>query len=228
MLARYQSVVVGCILSASLSAVSSADVVSFQLGNHPRGQVIPPYYGMRLDNLFGASQVVTFSFEDNGAGMQLDVDTDALTIHVFGTVYGGVDTGANWSNPELFDVDMMYTLIANNNGGWDADTSTDTGTITRQSDNMSWGLTTLFNENNHTFEFYPDRFRLLAGDLPGVDWVGRGWLDTATNPMPGTTRDFLFTATLIPLPAGFWLGAAGMCGVGVLSRAARRRRTSAA
>jgi hypothetical protein len=212
--------------SLILAPAALADVVSFRLSDHPRGEAVPPEYGLRLDDLFGPSSFpVTFSFNDGGASVRMDVDVTAKTIHIYGTVFGGVDGGNAYVAPELFDLDMFYKfgVVGEPVNGWDVQALGNTGSITRQSDSTRWDLTTKLNGFGNAFEFHPDRYRLYPGDLPNVSWVGRGWLDTAANPRPTRTRDFLFVATVVPLPAGVLAGSVGLGCVGLLALARRRR-----
>lgn len=215
------------LLFASAGAVS-ADIVNFRLHDHPRGEAVPPEYGLRLDDLFGPSSLpVTFSFDDGGAAVSMAVDLATKMIHITGTVYGGVDGGNSYVAPELFQLDMLYKfgVVGEPVNGWDVQSMANTGSITRISDMRSWDLTTKLNGFGNAFEFHPDRFRLFPGDLPGVSWVGRGWLDTAKDPRPTRTRDFLFVATVVPLPTGTLVGGLGLALVG-MTRIARRVRAA--
>lgn len=230
MLVKLPSLLIGFSVAGLACTAVSGETIRFNLQNHPRGTALPPAYGLRLDDLFGESDfATTFSFEGNGAGVVMDVDTDLNTIHIFGTVFGGIDGGMAHINPELFTLDMQYNIGVSGDptNGWTVGMLGNTGSLVRQSDSKSWDLVTIFNNMNRSFEFFPDRFRLQDGDLPGTEWVGRGWLETALTPRPGEVRDFLFVATLVPLPAGVWMGLAGLAGVGAV-HAVRRRRVAAA
>jgi hypothetical protein len=215
-------------LVAGTPAPAAADTIRFTLGDHPRGEARPPTYGLRLDDLFGPSTLpTTFSFNQGGAAVLMDVDTTSKSIHIFGTVFGGVDVGDSYLAPELFDLDMLYKfgVMGNEDDGWSVAGLGNTGSLVRQSDSQRWDLVTLLNQDGFAFEFFPDRFRLRHNDLVGVDWVGRGWLDTSTNSRPTEVRDFLFVATVVPLPAAvipgvFTLGCAAWV-VGARSRRAR-------
>jgi hypothetical protein len=229
MLVKVSSLLIGLGAATVFCTAASGEIIRFTLTNHPRGEAIPPAYGMRMDDLLGESDfATTFSFEGNGASVAMEIDTDLNTIRIHGTVFGGIDGGMAHINPELYTLDMTYSIGVTGDAvnGWSVGMLGNTGTFVRQSDSKSWDLTTVFNNMNHSFEFFPDRYRLEDGDLPGAQWVGRGWLDTALVPRPGSTRDFLFVATLVPLPGGVWMGLAGLAGVGAI-QAVRRRRVTA-
>lgn len=215
-------------LVAGAPASAAADTIRFALADHPRGEAQPPTYGLRLDDLFGPSTLpTTFSFNQGGAGVLMDVDTDSKAIHIFGTVFGGIDTGKNYLAPELFDLDMLYKfgVAGNEDDGWSVAGLGNTGSLVRQSDGERWDLVTILNQAGLAFEFFPDRFRLRSDDLIGVEWVGRGWLDTATDPRPTEVRDFLFVATVVPLPAGVIPGVLTLgCAAAVVRARSRRSR----
>lgn len=205
------------------ASAAQADVTHlWSMSDHPDGNQAPAYYGLRLDNLFGNGDVVTFSL-DHHADSQLTVtehDNGSLSIRMEGTLYGGVDGGAAPIDPESYRFVWEYTegVVATAdgyvvmgqheaNGGYieslDGEFRVDYGT------KLSGDI---------AFEFEADGHR-LAGD--SESWVGRGWHMRDGGSMQGN-RDWLFQADyqgVIPTPGTMALGIMGAGLVGV-----RRRR----
>jgi hypothetical protein len=84
----------------------------------------------------------------------------------------------------------------------------------------AWSLSDKSNGTN-TFVFAPDSDRLSGHGFPANTWVGRGWL--MAPGVSGGNQDFLFTATVVPLPAGALAGIGGLAGVGLIGVIRRRR-----
>ena len=80
----------------------------------------PPEYCLRIDNLLSGTQmspeIYTFECDDangnsNGAFVEWYYDgADRLVIA--GTIYGGLDIGTAWDNPELWNLYAVYTGVA--------------------------------------------------------------------------------------------------------------------
>ena len=101
-----------------LSSASALDINAgtYELGNHPDGNAAPPGYGLRTDELVDVTannDVFTFDFEDDASNMQLTYDDVANTIRIFGTAFGGLDTGtgyhADWSG--TWSIDVTYSNV---------------------------------------------------------------------------------------------------------------------
>ncbi len=99
---------------AVLSTSAWAEVKYFRLKDHPDGAINPPPYGLRFDNLFGNAggspgAKTTFSVEYGSAAMWAMVDTDTGIIRMFGTMYGGEDTGTGYGFGEgHYRADFVY------------------------------------------------------------------------------------------------------------------------
>jgi hypothetical protein len=218
-----------------------AEILMYRLFNHQDGTENPPPYGMRLDGLFG-SGVWTFSFGDsaafdpldplapasNGELMKLTYDTVNDEIHIFGTVYGGKDTGSDWdsSTAGLFDVDFLYTanITATDLTAdelklkvTDDDHTNNTGTITPASgyspsdspiplvdfdggSSMPQGFSLAFQpvDGSHRIPDPPSTTVWPFTDL--VLFEGWGWMNHTDPDVHVTSSDWLFTGTPIEPP----------------------------
>lgn len=104
-----------CLLFAAGQASAATRV--FLLHDHPNGQLNPPTYGFRWDNLFGAGGQHTFSF-DHTDGMEtaevtLVYDDVQNTIRIYGRAYGGKDIGGGWDPVEQGWIDIDFTYRDN-------------------------------------------------------------------------------------------------------------------
>jgi len=206
----------------------------FALSDHPDGNVSPPPYGLRFDNLFttvgGTGGTTSFSMDMFG-DTTLTVNDDGLgtiSIDIVGTVYGGVDTGAGYGYGEgAFALDFSYTLNVTPDGtGWDVNPADplNNGTLTALAGNADLTTGEVFTfegvatDGGASFLFLQDGHRL--GGHPEIDpnvWVGRGWVNTAAG--LGGTHDFLFIGELIPAPGSVLL----LVGGGAFGAIRRRR-----
>lgn len=209
-------------LSLLLCLPVSAQALSegtFRLGNHRDGNAADPLYGLRLDGLFdgNASTIVTFDFE-GADGMFLDYSTaSGGTLRIHGEAVGGVDGGSAHVNPELFQIDFLYTEVTDGTGGALV-SDLGSGSITRISDAMAWNLEAY--AGNHDHAFY-----LALGHRGNPGYSGVGWLNHA--PVGESMRrlpssDWLFeVGQPIPEPGAAMLFGAGLL---VVSRMGRRAR----
>jgi len=235
-------------LLVALAGPAGATSFTYQLANHPDGAEAPPLYGLRLDELFDVTaghDVFSFDFEHASADMTLvydDGDTPgdgALgddTVHIFGTVYGGLDTGGAYGDPTyagLWDVDFTYTTNFTSAGasGSDIEVSPDApgnnGTITPgfavggDAGTLGVAIALLDEDGSQGFSFRfnnTDDHRLGGHGLSGPEtFVGWGWLSYEDGHV--SDSDWLFTGTVIPEPGSGLLVAAGLAGL-----AARQRR----
>lgn len=181
------------------SSSALAATMTFVLGDHEDGSLYDGStnpYGVRLDQyhqIFSVGDNLAGSFAGGPVLLTFDPMDLAAGALISGVVVD-TDTGAAW--------DLVYTLsglTAAENGGFFAQSGA--GSLTEQ---MGTGMVALMGMSNgsEVFEFDNDGHR-LDGD-PGVGWVGRGWLDGHG------TNDFLVTATVVPVPAAFWMFGAGL------------------
>ncbi len=118
---RVSRALAGVAATAALAGATAAHAASladgfYRLLNHPDGAAAPPLYGLRLDGLIGPdiSSIFTFSFEGNGAHMQMEFLLEGAkgTVHIFGKAFGGKDVGDSYENPVLWDIDFNYKIEA--------------------------------------------------------------------------------------------------------------------
>jgi hypothetical protein len=207
-------------LAVAISAVTiggpaSAGVTMFTLHDHPNGQINPPTYGLRLDDLL-ASGEYTFSFDyvdmSGAAGVVLAYDDVNNTIHISGRAYGGKDIGGAWDGAESGWIDIDFLFAANvaerdNCAGAAGNDLYVTGESLANNGTISldgWGGDQVFSFTDKadgsgcTFVFDNDTDSKgnagIAND-PSM-WSGSGWL------MPPTSgsRDWLFIGEMQSLP----------------------------
>lgn len=207
-------------LGLSLCLPGAAQALSegtFRLGNHRDGNVRDPLYGLRLDGLFDGdrSTIVTFDFE-GADGMFLDYSrASGGTLRIHGEAVGGVDGGSAHVNPELFEIDFLYTGATDVTGGALA-SDLGSGSITRLSDSMTWNLEAYAGNHDHAFS-------LALGHRGNPGYSGFGWLnhapvDESMRRLPSS--DWLFeVGQPIPEPGAAMLFGAGLL---VVSRMGRR------
>lgn len=238
------------VLVAALGALllnvgtASAAIINYNLASHPDGAVAPPPYGLRLDGLYtlDSSDEWTFDFSNPASNMKLILDTNTETVRIYGTTYGGRDTGASYDTDlqGLFQVDFSYSANvtvddsglpllevesspeapATNNGFIRALFTADDGvTFITTGDTIALEQEMEFYFNNTS------NHRLDCGvDACGPDtFVGWGWLNHSDSSHIKAS-DWLFTATVVPLPAAVWLFFSGLGALGFFGRI--RRRTS--
>lgn len=207
----------------ALTLMNSANAVGispgvYSLSNHPDGTALPPPYGLRLDGLLtgDTNEIYTFDFDDPQSSMFLDYD--GAELHIYGSALGGQDAGGGGyiaGTVAVWDIDFTYTVGVSqpgSDGGLsdvfvNADNS-NFGTISSslgafeledQSDNgNSTGLAFRFGDEG-------------GGGHRGFNGIsGWGWLNHGSDCIAGSCShiydsDWLFTATLVPVPAAVWL-----------------------
>lgn len=198
----------------AMATQSQAAQFTFQLQNHPDGNIRPPLYGARLDELFnvtGAIDSFTFDFNHASSNMKLIYDTTAQTIHIFGQSQGGRDTGTTYANDAylgIYQFNFLYNFgvgpVPGDDDIWSKPASDflNKGTVIAP---LSAGGQT-FNlvdkglaMNGYTFRFGDENNGLGHRGFNGLS--GWGWMEI-NNAMNGNaTRDWLFTGVLVPEPS---------------------------
>jgi len=224
---------IGTAVAALVVACGMAQAVTIQTGdyrlrNHPDGNAQPPQYGLRLDELYnvtGDHDIFTFDFNHAGSAMYLNYN--GSTIHIWGTTWGGRDTGSGYANDVhrgFYTVNFTYTIGVGLVPG-DDDIFVNPGP-----GNYNYGMLTTpsgahiplrdGHYDNGTLDF---RFGDEDNDLGhrGFNGIsGWGWLFHGPYNSPYiASSDWLFTAEIIPAP-----GAAALMGLGAAMAVGRRRR----
>lgn len=248
--ASHLPLVVLIALTGLAAGPALATTFTYNLASHPDGNAEPPAYGLRLDELFdvtGGHDVWSFDFDDAQSNMTLVYDDGGTpgdgalgddTVRIFGTVFGGLDTGTEYGDPTrrgLWDVDFSYTtnLQSAGAGGVDVmvnpDSPSNNGSITplfavggdAGTNGVPIALVDEDGGKGFSFKFNnTDDHRLGGTGLSGPDtFVGWGWLNYGGESHVAAS-DWLFIAT-VPEPGTSTLLGAALAAV--LSR--RRRRT---
>ena len=191
----------------------------YKLRNHPDGNVRPPYYGLRLDKLFGGVTPVTFDFEHAQSDMRMRIENGGTKVVLYGQVWGGKDNGTSYDFAGLWKVQMIYNGTVSTVPGDDdlyVTAESDFGTIVPQ-------YTTAHFSTGQVFQLVPKSdgnfsFRLGNEDndnghrgfngISGWGWLNHNgdgnlathkassdWLFTAT-PAPGTIENCVFVSAM--------------------------------
>ena len=193
----------GGALVALSASPAAADLVSFELKNHPDGAKAPPPYGLRLDGIEwwatdgahgGENSTWTFDFMPDpldcpACGVTGTLDTIAQSFTISGVAYGGKDIGAAHDGPGRLEIDFTYSNVTI--GSLDGFPSVEAfgdpngmGSVTFLDDNRNIEADTVVDlmgkpAGTKPFLFQADDHR-LDGFCPGDDAcglpVGRGWL----------------------------------------------------
>lgn len=216
--------VAGLLVVASHSDAAMIALGTYQLHNHPDGNVDPPPYGMRLDELFDITAGHDdFTFDFDAAGSDVRLTYDGTTIHIFGSAFGGRDVGATYAvepTTGVYTFDFVYSLgVAAVPGDDDiyvvGPDETNFGSI-QPPVGPAISLADK-SDGNFVFRFGDEDNDLGHRGFPGIS--GWGWMThhfETQGHIPNT--DWLFTAELIPAPSAASL--IGLMGLGAL----RRRR----
>lgn len=220
----------------------------YRLHNHPDGGARPPLYGLRLDGLLGTTaDEFTFDFDHVGAAMFMDLDMDgpAPSIHIYGTAFGGRDSGAAYDPAYSGFFAIDFTYVTDPSGpvpsevsrldpadddiavfGTGGAASHSTGTIEEL-----FGAANVFDlvdySGGHTIGGDDYTFRLGDEDsdaghrgfagINGWGWLNHGGLGTGHHE---SASDWLFTAEIIPAPGAAILAMMGFGMVGWVRRRA--------
>jgi len=215
-----------CAASANAATISSG---LYRLHNHPDGNQVPPPYGARFDELYNATgghDVFTLDFDHASSGMYMNVDLANAKILIYGTAFGGRDTGGSYAADGylgLYTISFLYDIGVQAVPGDD-----DVWTSLASPGHVNFGsITTPLSDVIQLTDETDAGFSIRIGDedndlghrgYPGIS--GWGWMSYVT---PGgivhvNDTDWIFTAELVPAPS-----ALGLFGVGVLGLARRRR-----
>ena len=205
------AVAVVAIATAPAAGSLIIDPGLYRIFNHDDGGEAPPYYGLRLDELFGVSDdhdVFTFSFDEaDGAEMFLrlrEISESVFKIRIFGQAFGGLIDNGDYVNAwsGLAKIDFTYMVVLKPDQ--DDDYIVTTGSFTNSGSITFLGMTIdLFDRTN------AEGFTFRLGDedsdnghrgFGGIS--GWGWLDHYEPGHPSKVSDWLFTLdeTVVPEP----------------------------
>ena len=227
-----------CLASTSVDAAAIQLGATYGLNNHPDGSARPPSYGLRLDELFnetGGNDIFTFDFDAVGSAMFMSISAGGDEIRIFGTVYGGRDTGSSYANDQylgLYEVDFTYSTgvglvpgdddlqvlatMGSTNGGFIAPLAVMDGGPSIGGGPIALGETA--NGSGMTFRFGDENNDNGHRGFNGFS--GWGWISVDGDPHAGQANDWLFTADPEPIPEP---ATAGLIALGALSLLRRRR-----
>lgn len=228
-----------------LPGFAHATTTIYTLSNHPDSGGDPnpgdvSFFGLRLDGLLtgDASETYIFDFDHASSNMLLTIDDMANTIEISGTAFGYENNNLDGSivagTEALWSINFVYDM--NITGTYPDDLSVGApGHVNFGEISSSLGS---FDLRDHYSDTHLSAF-LFADDITEFSPVltGWGWLDycnTATGecvspdwrgsdqniadlPLP-YTADWLFEATLVPVPAAVWLFGSGLIGLIAVAR----------
>jgi hypothetical protein len=230
---QFKSIIKIVTLLASLSFTLSAEAVAvgtYVLNNHPDGSANPPPYGLRLDGLLtgNTNEIYTFDFDHAASNMLMTYD--GSTIVISGTAFGGEDAGNGGyvaNTTAVWNLNFSYTMGVAQLGG---DGGLDDVVVTADYSNYGT-LTSIFGD----FEL-SDKAKTLNGPSftlgdesgsghRGFNGIsGWGWLRHGSDCIGATDcsnipySDWLFTATVVPVPAASWLFGSALLGLAGFKR----------
>ncbi len=232
---RTQLITVVVVASAAFGA--SAAILpygTYSLANHPDGNISPPPYGLRLDGLFNATAQTdrfTFDFDHAQSDMKMTISNNgsADIITIFGTSFGGRDTGSTYANDSWLGVYQIYFQYTNgvapmaNDDDWRVAGSaemTNFGNIIAP--NAQQANLADKSDGTQTFRVGDENDDLGHRRSDGLI-SGWGWLaiqqangDYVRSP-EGGADDWLFTV-VVPTPLPGFLAVAGLGGLVAIRR----------
>ena len=177
----------------------------YQLHDHPDANQDPPPYGIRWDGLDGSNNVFTMSFDHPNSDMIMFYDGSNIVIS--GEAWGGRDVGGAYANDAylgLYEVNFVFSIGVGLVPGDDdvyvnAATGSNSGTI-----KLPNGSTKdIYDKNGGptvgTFRLGDENNDLGHRGFAGTS--GWGWFEIDGEENMARTRDFLFTAEFIGIPA---------------------------
>ena len=181
----------------------------YVLENHPDGNVAPPFYGMRLDHLFGDHDPITFDFDHAQSDMRMILEDGGTTATIFGKAWGGHDEGGFYDEAGLWNVYFKFDDKLSVYGGDDdfvvqgGDTELSSGTVSPLYNTSHFSSGDVFNLADEESGGYSFRLGNRTDDLGhrGHDGIsGWGWLQHDGDGILShkSVSDFLFTAYPIP------------------------------
>lgn len=223
---------IAALFTSSFASAAAITPGTYRLHNHPDGDVNPPPYGMRLDEIYnvsGGNDEFTLDFDHAQSNVTL-VFNGTNTITIAGVAYGGIDIGGSYLNDAhlgLYQINFVYDVGVGLAGGDDdlivipGANAQNFGSITPlDAGHPDVGVPlTLFDvrDGNFSFRFGDEDNDNGHRGFNGLS--GWGWVGFNGNAHPGSADDFLFTAELIPEPAS-----AMLLLMGLGAAAIRRRR----
>ena len=198
-------------LTAAATAGTVIDPGVYQLRNHPDGAASSPGYGLRLDEVFDATEghdIFTFDFDHADADMTLTYD--GSSINIAGTAFGGLDIGSTYDplHSGLVTIDFTYDVVGTATG--DDDLLVIPQQIPSSGTIELWTGSTVDLFDKASADGYS--FRLGDEDGSGhrgFDGIsGWGWLGYEPGGYIAAT-DWLFTVE-VPGPSALALLAVGM------------------
>ncbi len=235
----------GFLLATSFASAAVIAPGSYRLSNHPDGNQAPPYYGLRLDELFNlTSNHDVFTFDFNRAGTAMYLDYNGSSIHIYGRAFGGRDTGSGYSstNSGFWDIDFTYATVVPvpgdddlwvtppqtpNTGSIRYNTSTSVNPV-QNATFAAAGAIPLYDYPGsfpYTFRLGDENNDLGHRGFSGIS--GWGWLNHRVSNTHVSASDWLFTMNPVPLPGGVLLAALGLFSGAGFTRFGKRNKAAA-
>lgn len=172
-------------------------IARYRLCNHPGGSIDPPPYGLRLDELFDATEGHDkFTFDFNAPGSFVFMDYDGVSIRIYGIAFGGRDIGSKF-DPEMSGyayIDFTYPLATQVPGDDDLQSHAGTGTVIWKvgtPDAVTINLEAYAGSHDFAFRFGNEDNDNGHRSFRGFS--GWGWLNHSNAEGHVAASDWLFT-----------------------------------
>lgn len=234
---RIRETVVGLSIMAGASMGASGAILpygTYQLGNHPDGNIAPPQYGLRLDGLFNATAQTdrfTFDFDHALSHMVMSITNNgsADIITITGQSWGGRDVGSAHANDSwlgVYQISFQYTI------GVTPMASDDDWRVAGSAQMQNFGQIiapggqqanlTDKSDGSQTFRVGDENndlgHRRSDGLISGWGWLAIQQSDGSYVRSPeGGSDDWLFTV-VVPTPLPGFLALAGLGGLAAIRR----------